>query len=243
MNAETLDLNRIIEERLRQVREVGDSQISIVRRNFEDLERLLEVYKRNKKLASMTGMNGLEEVALFLRNNGATAPNGDVLSTNAVATLMCRVRSERSTRLRANAEGTLEGLAVMVPKEPKARKVTHTPAPVPVSLPVAVPVPVVVAAPASTWNPMFPRPPVVVSGVEPVEVKDFGAYYKRLNAKVDKDVWTGEDQWLWEYFHDIANMVGARLPNQYMRVERHVMSRPFEPDCLGEILSKSRSFK
>gem|GEM_PF-4897990 len=218
------DLDMLIKERQAQVMALSQSHISVVRQYFEKLEKLLGFYKHNKALAQVTGKTGIGEVSEFLHGKGVCDEAGNALSGNAISTLLSRVRAERGTRKgRKSLEAApAQAVTLTAPVRAKApaRGVTLTPVPR-----AASPVLVIDQAPA----------------VAPVEVTDWVKELTRLEQSKG-GAWTGADEWMWSYFVGKAASIGARLPKDFVTVER-LVADPIKNEVMGYLIAKARAVR
>ena len=216
----------LIMERQAQVMALSQSHISVVRQYFENLEKLLGFYKHNKALAQVTGKTGIGEVSEFLHGKGVCDEAGNALSGNAISTLLSRVRAERGTRKgRKSLEAApAHAVTLTAPVRAKApaRSVTLTP---------AAPVPRAVA-------PALDQVPAVT----PVEVTDWHAEYRRLDAEDKQAPWTGSDQWMWDFIAAKAKSRGLHMFRNTPDVEE--LLTHMQVNCYTRIQNKhSRYFK
>ncbi|QNP48385.1 hypothetical protein [Diaphorobacter aerolatus] len=227
MNDNYNDIEAFVSSMEQKVKDMSESNVNVVRKNYAHFEKLYELHKSNPNLAQAVGQTAGEQVALLLLSKGVCNSEGGALSINQVHNLMSRVRKERTVKLRANEDGKLDltGVTLTVPKVAKPSK-TPVVAPEPVAV---VPTP----APEVKRAQLTPKPnpelkygfiPVIVPGVEPIEITDWKLHGQRVKDEVKiKDsvplVWTGEDQFMHEAIYTAAQNYRLRLPSEIYKLE------------------------
>lgn len=248
MEAET---NTGIEQRLKELMELSSglnqSHVSIVRKHFSEFEKIIELYKRQKSLSALTGMNSLKEIALLLHSYGVCDSDGKELSDSSVRNLMFRVRKERTHKAVVGADGKLqvEGVTLTLPKVPRVAKtaVVASVQVAPVVAPTPKPAPAV--APVSSLSELSSL--VVVPGVVPIEITDWRLEMLRLEDEAKKRVWewNGQDQFIWEFFHDYGKNYHYDFPREAMKIQSSLRNtgRVQMDNCLFPIIKKAKECK